>query len=581
MKYTLVNKNYKKDYVKNLINERGGDYDRLIRADINDISSPDLLDNIEEGAQVFKQNVLWKDDKKIVLIRDCDVDGETSSAIIYQYIKHLNPEKEVIAIGHSGKQHGLEDMTERILEMEDVSLVICPDAGSSDYQYHKQLKENGIDIICLDHHLADKYSEDAVVINNQLSPCYKNKDLTGAGVAYQFCRFLDAELESCFSDELVDLAALGIISDMGSVLSLENMAIITLGLNKSNKNSLFQSLLDKQSYSIDGVISPMTIAFYITPLINGLIRVGSYEEKEKLFQALIDGDKIVPSTKRGDKGNTETLSCQVTRDCTNARARQNRIKDKALEDIEMRIEKDDLTSNKILTIILDDERDNFPPELNGLVAMQCAAKYKKPTMVLRENDEGYLRGSIRGLSNSELKSFKDYLESTKLCEYVQGHNNAAGCSLKASNLEKLHALANKQLSKYDFENDSYEVSFIREANATDLSSIIKDIDNNKGLFGQGNPTPLLAINDISIPRASIQVIGKNKDTIKFEKNNIVYMIFKASWTTLQKFTGFTMNDEEEIILSVVGEANENFFNGKETSQIFIKDFNIEDTRFSF
>lgn len=581
MKYTLVNKNYREDYVKNLVNERGGDYNKLIHANKNDIAPPNLLDNIEEGAALFKQNVLWKDDKKIVLIRDCDVDGETSSAIIYQYIKHLNSEKEVIAIGHSGKQHGLEDMTERILEMKDVSLVICPDAGSSDYQYHKQLKESGIDTLCLDHHLADKYSEDAIVINNQLSLQYKNKDLTGAGVAYQFCRFLDEQLESCFSDELVDLAALGIISDMGSVLSLENMAIITLGLNKTNKNPLFQALLDKQDYSMGGVISPMTVAFYITPLINGLIRVGSYEEKEKLFQALIDGDKIVPSTKRGDKGNTEILSCQVARDCTNARARQNRIKDRALEDIEMRIEKDGLASNKILTIVLDDERDNFPPELNGLVAMQCASKYKKPTMVLRENDEGYLRGSIRGLSNSELKSFKDYLESTKLCEYVQGHNNAAGCSLKASNLEKLHELANKQLSEYDFENDSYEVNFVREANSTDLSDIIKDIDNNKELFGQGNPTPLLAVNDICVPRANIQVIGKNKDTIKFEKNNIVYMIFKASQETLQRFTEWVMVEKEEVNLCIVGEANENFFNGKETSQIFIKDFNIEDIRFSF
>ena len=96
MKYTLVNKNYREDYVKNLVNERGGDYNKLIHANKNDIAPPNLLDNIEEGATLFKQNVLWKDDKKIVLIRDCDVDGEISSAIIYQYIKHLNPEKEVL-----------------------------------------------------------------------------------------------------------------------------------------------------------------------------------------------------------------------------------------------------------------------------------------------------------------------------------------------------------------------------------------------------------------------------------------------------------------------------------------------------
>jgi len=54
--------------------------------------------------------------------------------------------------------------------------------------------------------------------------------------------------------------------------------------------------------------------------------------------------------------------------------------------------------------------------------MQLSQRYKKPTIVARLNPQGYVRGSIRGLSNSELDSFKAYLDSTGLFEYVQGRH---------------------------------------------------------------------------------------------------------------------------------------------------------------
>ena len=109
----------------------------------------------------------------------------------------------------------------------------------------------------------------------------------------------------------------------------------------------------------------------------------------------------------------------MARECTNARSRQNRIKDKAVEQLEIKIANNDLLSNKILFVRLDDD-DDFPAVLNGLVAMQLAAKYKRPTVVARLNKEGYCRGSIRGLNNSELKDFKGFLNETGMFEYVEG-----------------------------------------------------------------------------------------------------------------------------------------------------------------
>ena len=73
-------------------------------------------------------------------------------------------------------------------------LVLIPDAGSNDYEAHAALKKKNIDTIILDHHLVDKVSEYAIVINNQLSD-YNNKDFSGVGIVWQFCRYLDQLLD--------------------------------------------------------------------------------------------------------------------------------------------------------------------------------------------------------------------------------------------------------------------------------------------------------------------------------------------------------------------------------------------------
>ena len=74
-----------------------------------------------------------------------------------------------------------------------------------------------------------------------------------------------------FSDDYYDLAALGIISDMMDITNYENRYIIYKGLNNI-KNYFFQQLCIKQSFSMKSKANPMTVAFYITPMLNSCIR---------------------------------------------------------------------------------------------------------------------------------------------------------------------------------------------------------------------------------------------------------------------------------------------------------------------
>lgn len=381
------------------------------------------LDNIEEGANLL----LWhlKNDSDILLVVDSDADGICSAAMTWLYIKHFYPDAKINYISHEHKAHGLDDIIEQVLE-SDYDLIICPDASSSDYEEHERLKEAGKEVLVIDHHEAEKYSENAIVINNQLSEKYSNKGLCGAGVVYKFLQVLDKLLEENYSLELLDLCALANVADCMSPTNLETRYYITEGLKSSNiKNGGFKALIQAQEYSLSksgGKDMDYTkVAFYIAPLINALIRVGSLEEKNQLFEAFINPDKLIQSEKRGAKpGEMECIAVEVCRKATNARSRQNRIKEKAEEIIDYRVHKFDLLENKIIVVEVYEE-DKIPQELTGLLATQFVNKYGRPCIIVRKNDKGFLRGSIRGNEHfGEVPDLKSFLLDSGVMEYVEG-----------------------------------------------------------------------------------------------------------------------------------------------------------------
>lgn len=268
---------------------------------------------------------------------------------------------------------------------------------------------------------------------------------------------------------------------MGSVLNLENRYIMKNGFQNIH-NYFFQQAIAKQSYSMGGEINPTTVAFYIVPMMNALIRVGTMEEKKRLFHGLIDGHLKVPCNKRGAAGTYEEVAIESLRECTNAKAKQARITDQMVDKLEQKIYKHDLLNNKILFVRLDED-DDFPSEINGLIAMKLAARFKRPTIVARLNSEGYDRGSIRNVADCELTDLKAFLNESGYFEYVQGHANAAGASILDKDLRAFHEYANQALSNIDFNIGTYDVNFVREADANDLEDLITEIASYPELWG--------------------------------------------------------------------------------------------------
>ena len=585
MKCKLVNKDIKNNYTNELLMARGLSQEELEYflnvPDDSALQNPLGLDYIEQAADMFENMTVLSNQYTIAVIVDSDVDGFTSAAIFIQYLRKWNKEVNVAPILHKGKGHGLSDTINDIIDLQtsgfgDVLYTVIPDAGSNDFEYIEKLgNEYDIKCLILDHHIVEPdthFSDYAIIVNNQLSPLYKNKDLCGAGVTWQFCRYYDSIKGTNYADEYIDLAALGIVSDMMSMLSLENRYIVHTGF-KNITNYFFKALCEKQAFSMGGKITPITVAFYITPLINAMIRAGSMEEKERCFTAFIDGHQLVPSQKRGAKGTFEELAVESARECTNARSKQNRILDKAVEALEIKIHKYNLLENKILFIRLDDE--DFPPELNGLCAMKLAAKYQKPTIVARLNDEGEIKGSSRGLNESELTSFKNFMDNSGYFTFTAGHDNACGIGILDKNLSAFHAYANEALANVDFGESWYEVNFERIAADQDLEQLIYNISEHEDLWGQGNPEPLIHIRDINITKRDVQIMGKNQDTVKITKFGIAYMKFHAK-EMLEDLAKFN-----EIKLEVVGRANLNEWMGSYTPQIFISNYQVEDGALGF
>jgi single-stranded DNA-specific DHH superfamily exonuclease len=100
---------------------------------------------------------------------------------------------------------------------------------------------------------------------------YPNKDLSGVGITWQFCRYLDTLLNSSNADKYLDLVALGLDADMMSLKSFETKHLMQKGF-KQLQNPFFEAMTEKNAYSMKNKINPISVAFYVAPYINAIVR---------------------------------------------------------------------------------------------------------------------------------------------------------------------------------------------------------------------------------------------------------------------------------------------------------------------
>ena len=613
MRYQLINKPNKHfSTIQQILYNRGIAQDDIlhyVNLSDQDINSPLLLgkQNLKNGIIALSTaiNLQWD----AIIVVDCDCDGYTSSALLINYLYKIFPtwvENHLTWYMHNGKQHGLSDCIDFIID-KNPGLVICPDSSSNDYDYHKKLADKDISILVLDHHLADHISEYAIIINNQLSD-YPNKELSGVGVVWQFCRYLDSCLGLNYADDFLDLVALGNCGDMMSLRSFETRYLITKGFKKENiKNPFIDYMIDKNSFPLSKAdyipadssmgCTSMGAAFFIVPFVNAITRSGTLEQKYLLFNSMLNHKAFqeVLSNKRGHKlGQKEKLILQAIRTATNVKNRQTRAEDAGLEMLEKMIETNHMLDHKILLFLLEPGQIN--PEIRGLIANKFMAKYQRPCCLLTrttikrdvlvqliygEHKElpkffqtsetkeviAY-QGSMRGYTKTGINSFKEVLEQCPGVLYVQGHDNAAGLGIEADYINDfLYKI--DQLLKDVPVDPIYRIDYDFKETDNNNQRIL-DIANMNDYWGQDVDRAYVNIN-FKITNSNFQIMKSN--TLKFNLPNGLSIIkFGGTEEQIQKFTttGY-------LEVSAICKCNANEWGGRTYPQLIMQDYEIIDS----
>lgn len=589
MKCQLINTPLEKyNALKQVLYNRGiaeKDFSHYMHLSDKDINSPELLgqEALAAGAIAVSQAIIH--DVQTVIIVDADTDGFTSAALLYNYLQHEFPkwvEQHLHWALHEGKTHGLQDQIQNILDNK-YGLVICPDSSSNDYEYHKLLKEKGITVLVLDHHLADKVSENAIVINNQLSD-YPNKELSGVGVTWQFCRYLDKKIFVNYANELLDLVALGNCADMQSLQSFETRYLITKGFEKKNiKNPFIEYIIDKNEFPLskaeyksyqllneDSLITCMGAAFFIVPFVNAITRSGTLEQKQLIFKSMLNNFAFtkVPEIKYNKQtGKEEYLVLKAMRIIGNVKNRQAKMEEAGLALLQKRIEQNNMLQHKALLFLL--QNNEIESEIRGLISNKFMAKYQKPCLILTLNErEALYEGSMRGYTKSGISSFKNVLEQCPQVAYVYGHDNAAGVGIYADRAQEFLDQLDEQLAAVPAES-VYRIDYDFDEKDIDKEKILQ-IGGMNDLWGQDFDRAFVCVT-FKVTDNNFAVMKSN--TFKFAlPHDVTAIKFNGTEEQISKFT-----TKGYVEIKAYCECLINEWNGQHYPQLIIKDYEIIDS----
>lgn len=577
MRYRLYDSKKKSDNtLKQVLYNRGiknvNTYLNLDESVVNDYS---LLENIEESVDLFDKHYLARN--CIGIIPDSDVDGQCSSAELYLYIKRMNKDYPIKIIYHTRpKAHGLSDVE----IPDDVKLLIVADAGTNDSKECKELKDKGIDVLILDHHEREEDNPYALIVNNQCSKDYPNKQLCGGGIVYRWLQALDDYYWNEFANDYLDLVAFSNISDVMDLREFETRYLVDCGL-LNIKNKFLKALIKAQDYIINGKINVHNVQWYLTPVVNALLRIGSQEEKELLFRAFIEQDEFFEYKKRATKDKPavtiqESIYDRAARLCKNAKSRQDKQKEKSVEqiaEIAQSIPFDD-------KVVMIDTSDILDTGLTGVVAIKIAEMFNKPCILLNkflDKKTGKITygGSARNVNHSPIESFKDIVNSTNVFNFGKGHANAFGVNLDLDKKDEAINVMNNILRDVEYDS-TYRVDFILDIEDVGIK-LITELARFEDIVCQGIEEPMLAVENISLTKDCFEIFGKNEDTISFMIDEIKYIQFKCKeGNPLYDWIQNAWDENDSVTFNIVGKPSINEYNGVRTPQIIIEDVVVID-----
>ena len=510
------------------------------------LHDPYLLKDMDKAVRRINQQKIEK--KKLMIFGDYDVDGVSSTAMLYKFFKESNLDVSYYIPHRDIDGYGLSKRGIDFAHSIGANLIITCDCGINAFEEIEYAASINIDVIVTDHHKPEKKIPNCVaVINPNREDCnYPFKGLCGAGVAFKLAFALADSLsvDPNLIWQYADLITLGIAADIVPMVD-ENRIISHFGLKmiRSGSNIGIKSLIETSNLKIDS-IGIGQIVFWVTPKINAAGRLGEASRAVKLLSSenpIYSMEVARLLDKENEKRKLITLNMQD-------------------ESISM-VENDFMDhSNRGIVLFKKD----WHPGVIGIVASRIKEMYNKPTVIIGvENNIG--KGSCRSISGFDIVDALDYCED--LLDGHGGHPMAAGLTIREKNLlkfkEKFESYCELNIKKEDLIPTIYidaEIR-IREINSR-LINFLKYLEP----YGPKNSKPKFLSKNIMV-EGNPNVIGKDQSTIKFkikQEQNILEAI------------AFGMIDEYEKLITgkpidIIYNISENYWNGKTSLQLEIKD----------
>ena len=515
-----------------------------------DLPSPFVLKDIDKAVERIID--AYKRDEQITVFGDYDVDGATSSALIFKFFKMFGKEINIYIPDRIKEGYGPNVKAIENLKNNGTKLLITVDCGITSFKEIEYANKLGLDTIVIDHHSPESSLPNAyAIINpNRLDDESELGMLAAVGVSFMFVRAIKSKLlekniiKDNFSNnlmQLLDLVALGTICDVVPLLG-PNRALVKQGLQ-------FMSLMNNKGIkmlyeilNIQDFPSVYHAGFLLGPRINAGGRVGKSELGVNLLI---------------------TENAQEAKNISNELEKYNqdrkRIEEEVFIDAKGLVQKEENSNILILS------GKNWHNGVIGIVASRVAEQFNKPTIIISTTDKE-CKGSARSISGINIGKLITAAKQKGLLINGGGHPMAGGITIEYNKIDEFKSFLNNQVKK-NISDSNERIKWI------DLSISVSglNIDLYKELsrvepFGAGNPEPRFLVSNASI--FGSRIVGEKHVSCSVTdstKKRINAIAFRSVGTKL----GNALLNKNYF--HVIGKLKLSEWNGKERLQMFIED----------
>jgi len=523
----------------------------FFRPDLNALYDPFLMKDMDKAVSRLKSALT--NGERILVYGDYDVDGTTSVAMMFSFIRKHNDQVDYYIPDRYTEGYGVSFMGIDYAIQHKVSLIIALDCGIKAVEKVAYASEHQIDFIICDHHTPGSDLPDAVaVLNPERSDAgYPFKYLSGCGVGFKLLQAY-ASVNNIPFDEIaqyLDLVAVSIASDIVPLID-ENRILAYHGLQKLNENP---SVGLNSIICIAGLtgknISIEDIVYKIGPRINAAGRIESGNQAVELLVSEIPDEA--------------TLHCEKINSHNQTRRHIDKI---ITEEALQEIAKSD--KHKFSTVLFN---PNWHKGVIGIVASRLIESYFRPTIILTESN-GHATGSARSIPGFDL--YQAITECADLLENYGGHMYAAGITLRTDNVQKFRDRF-EEVVKNSVTPELLipQIDIDTELNFKDITPKMLRILKQFEPFGPENTAPVFFAESVA-DNGYVRLVGTVEEHLQLgliqEENP--FTVYRA---IAFNQAGHLQKIKKGASFDIAYTIFENNFRGTTSIQLNIKDIKIE------